>query len=265
MLYEELLEISKPRFDRFLEHVARFEGMFTWGDLQQRCYEAMYVCNDPADPAAVKALKEEIPELRDLCSSCAAFYIPARNKSIPKYDVLLGKQYEDVLMEFLEKKLGAPVVRADLEDRRMPDCKLLRPDGSAAAYFEVKFHGAPFVLAKNETGRYCYEGSATLDLEKVRRQLQLVDEGLDAPVFYVHWLEYPCLKGVFYETAEQVRAYLQARDAEFSRQRRAGDDQKSRQAVYLQKVYPPLLQMGSFEEFVETLRQLLQTEAGQEA
>ena len=195
MLYEELLEISKPRFDRFLEHVARFEGMFTWGDLQQRCYEAMYVCNDPADPAAVKALKEEIPELRDLCSSCAAFYIPARNKSIPKYDVLLGKQYEDVLMEFLEKKLGAPVVRADLEDRRMPDCKLLRPDGSAAAYFEVKFHGAPFVLAKNKTGRHCYEGSATLDLEKVRRQLQLVDEGLDAPVFYVHWLEYPLPQG----------------------------------------------------------------------
>ena len=112
----------------------------------------------------------------------------------------MGKQHEEALMEFLSNKLNTIVCRADLEDRSMPDCKVLKADGTVAAYFEVKFHGAPFVCALQKTGRYCYEGSATLDYKKIEKQLAIIDK-LDAPVFYVHWIEYPCLKGVFFETS----------------------------------------------------------------
>ncbi|MBR0444044.1 MAG: hypothetical protein IJK14_01525, partial [Clostridia bacterium] len=105
---------------------------------------------------------------------------------------------------------------------------------------------------------YCYEGSATLDYKKIERQLELIEKGLDAPIFYVHWIEYPCLKGIFFETSEQVKQYLSQEHEAFDRKRREGDDSKSEKSVYLKKVYSPLLQMGDFETFVETLDDLIQ-------
>lgn len=161
-------------------------------------------------------------------------------------------------MEFLQNKLNAKTERADLQNRSMPDCKILKPDGSVAAYFEVKFHGAPFVSALNLTGRYCYEGSATLDHKKIEKQLSIIENELNAPVFYVHWLEYPCLKGIFYESSEQVKEYISKQHEVFERERRKGDDLKSKKAVYLKKMYSPLLHLKSFEEFIEELDSLIQ-------
>ena len=160
-------------------------------------------------------------------------------------------------MDFLTHKLGAKTERADLKNRSLPDCKILKPDGSTAAYFEVKFHGAPFIMAFNKTGRFCYEGSATLDSEKIEKQLALIDDEVDAPVFYVHWIEYPCLKGIFYETSEQVKAYLSSEHGAFIRKRREGDDEKSEKSVYLKKKYSPLLEMKDFNSFLDELRKLI--------
>ena len=258
MLYEELLISSKERFDKFFENVPIFENQFTWSDFNSRCYECMYTNNSYTQIATVKEMKEKIPGLKDTCKKCGAFFIPSRNKSIPKYDVILGKQHEEALMEFLQNKLNAKTKRADLQNRSMPDCKILKPDGSVAAYFEVKFHGAPFVSALNLTGRYCYEGSATLDHKKIEKQLSIIENELNAPVFYVHWLEYPCLKGIFYESSEQVKEYISKQHEVFERERRKGDDLKSKKAVYLKKMYSPLLHLKSFEEFIEELDSLIQ-------
>ena len=133
----------------------------------------MYTNNSYDNFATVKDLKDKIPELKDTCKKCGNFYMPVRNKSIPKYDVILGIQHEEALMDFLSEKLGAKTGRADLENRSMPDCKIMKDDGTVAAYFEVKFHGAPFVSALNMINRYCYEGSATLDYKKIEKQLEI--------------------------------------------------------------------------------------------
>lgn len=258
MLYEELLASSKERFDTFFKNVPIFENQFTFNEYNACLYKKMFEENSYEQFKTVKELKEEVPELKNLCKKCGQFFIPARNKSIPKYDVILGKQHEESLMEFLEAKLGVKACRADLENRSLPDCKILKKDGSVAAYVEVKFHGAPFVSALSCTGRYCYEGSATLDYKKIEKQIALIKKGLDAPVFYVHWLEYPCLKGVFFETSEQVEQYIKGQHEIFEREKREGDDQKSKQAVYLKKMYSPLLKMGSFEDFVALLASLLE-------
>ena len=260
MLYEELLASCKERFDEFFVSTPIFYNQFTWSDFNAKCYEVMYANNTYENIAKVKDIKEIIPELRDVCKKCGEFYIPKRNESIPKYDIILGKQHEEVLMGFLTLKLGAKTERADLRDRSLPDCKILKPDGSVAAYFEVKFHGAPFVRALNLIDRYCYEGSATLDYKKVKKQLELIDNNeLDAPVFYVHWIEYPCLKGVFYETSAQVKAFLLSGEEEFSRGIRKGDNEKSKKAVYLKKKYSPLLNMGDFESFFNELKRLIES------
>lgn len=256
MLYEELLSSCKERFDEFFKNVPIFENQFQWSSFSQSCYDLMYTNNSYDDFATVKDLKDKIPELKDTCKKCGNFYMPARNKSIPKYDVILGIQHEEALMDFLSEKLGAKTGRADLENRSMPDCKIMKEDGTVAAYFEVKFHGAPFVSALNMINRYCYEGSATLDYKKIEKQLEIIST-LDAPVFYVHWIEYPCLKGLFFEPSEQVAAYIASQHEEFERKKRDGDEQKSAKSRYYKKMYSPLLHMGSFEQFIDTLQELL--------
>lgn len=257
MLYEELLSSCKDRFDEFFKNTSIFENQFTWSDFNRKCYEAMYSKNSYANIATVKQMKEDILELKATCKKCGEFFMPIRNKSIPKYDVIMGKQHEEALMDFLTQKLGAKTERADLQNRSFPDCKILKPDGETAAYFEVKFHGAPFIMALSKTGRFCYEGSATLDIEKIEKQLALIDEGINAPVFYVHWIEYPCLKGIFYETSEQVKDYISSEHDGFIRKRREGDDDKAEKSVYIKKKYSPLLCMKDFDSFINELRELI--------
>lgn len=257
MLYEELLDYAKERLEDFFQNVKLFDNQFCWSDFNARCYEYMYRDNTYSSLATVKELKEKIPELKETCKKCGSFFMPQRNKSIPKYDVLLGKQHEEILMDFLSEKLHAKIGRGDLQNRSYPDCAVYDRKGDIAAYFEVKFHGAPFVSALQLTGRYCYEGSATLDYKKIEKQLLVIDNEIDVPVYYVHWMEYPCLKGVFYETSGQVKEYIKHQRVEFERKEREGDVQKSRASRYYAKMYSPLLEMGDFEEFVEELKHIL--------
>lgn len=258
MLYEELLESCKEKFEEFFKNTKIFDNQFTWNDYNSKLYNLMYEQNSYDNFKTVKDLKNEVPELKDLCKNCGAFFMPQRNKSIPKYDVILGKQHEESLMEFLSKKLGVKVERADLENRSLPDCKVLKKNGETAALFEVKFHGAPFVSALASMGRYCYEGSATLDHKKIEKQLKLIEEKeIKVPVYYVHWIEYPCLKGIFYETKEQVKEYIENQHEVFERKERDGDELKTKTAIYLKKMYSPLLKMNTFEDFLSTLKDLI--------
>ena len=256
-LYEELLASCKERFDNFFSTVNLFENQFCYNNFNKQCYDYMYKNNRYQNIFTVKELKDCIPILKESCKKCGNFYMSIRNKSIPKYDVILGEQHENALMEFLENKLNVKVVRADLQNRSMPDCKILKSDGSVAAYFEVKFHGAPFIMALNKIERYCYEGSATLDYNKIIKQLKLINEELkDTPVFYIHWIDYPCLKGIFYETSVHLETYINQQHEFFERKKRIGDEQKAKKSIYLKKIYSPLLDLKSFEEFIEELGEL---------
>lgn len=260
MLYEELLEYSKERLEKFFQNIKLFENQFMWSDFNARCYKYMYQDNTYEEFSVVKELKEKVPELKEICKKCGKFFIPQRNKSIPKYDVILGEQYEELLMEYLSEKLNTKIARGDLQNRSYPDCAVYDSNENVVAYFEVKFHGAPFINALQLTGRYCYEGSATLDYKKIEKQLDIIDNQIDVPVYYLHWIEYPCLKGVFYENAKQVKEYIKQQHVEFERKKREGDELKSKKSRYYLKMYSPLLYMGSFEDFVEELKTILKRE-----
>ncbi len=257
MLYTELLEASKPRFEEFFKNVRTFDNQFTWSKMNEECYQYFYADNSYDDLATVKGAKERIDGMKEMCSQCGKYFIPKRNESIPKYDVILGQQMEEEMMSFLKAKLGTEVCRGDLENRSYPDCKILKADGTPAAYFEVKYHAAPFVYAYRFTGRECYEGSLTLDYKKMKKQLALIDEEIDVPVFYVHWVDFPCLKGVFYETSDQVKEHMNQQHAEFERKSREGDSQKTAGARYFSKIYSYLLELKSFEEMIEEFKGLL--------
>ena len=253
-LYQELLEYAKPRIDEFCKNAPLFENAFSYDDFNEECYAHMYRENAYPEVATVKELKKKIDGLKDMCKKCGAYHMQPRNKSIVIYDVMFGKLLEDIIIDFMKEKLHINATHGDDKNKKYPDCMILGPDKGIVAYFEVKYHAAPFISAISKINRYCYEGSATLDYKKIIKQLEIIDSDIERPVFYLHWIDYPCLKGMFFETSEQVKDYIYNPDAIFERERREGDDAKNPQSVYLHKIYSPLLKMGTFEEFVEIIR-----------
>ena len=257
MHYDELLSFAKPRVSDFFKNATLFENQFEFTGFNQKCYAAMYMSNDTACPKSVKALKEEIPELAAVCKKCGQYYMNPRNSSHIKYDLMMGNLFENILIDYFTQKLHIKTMHADKSNKQYPDCMVLCGDKQIAAYFEVKYHSAPFISAINKINRYCYEGSITLDYKKIINQIELIDSDIERPVFYLHWIDFPCLKGVFFETAEQIKQYIYENGEEFSRKKREGDNEKSPKSVYLSKFYSPLLQMGSFEEFIEIIKNII--------
>lgn len=255
-LYKNLLEYATPRINEFCKNAKLFENSFSWSSFNEQCYCDMYDNNYYPNVCTVKELKEKNAELRDICKKCGSYYMNPRNKSIVIYDVMFGKMLEDVIIDFMKEKLHINAVHGDTSNKKYPDCMVLGPDKGIVAYFEVKYHAAPFISAINKINRYCYEGSATLDYKKIVKQLEIIDSDIERPVFYLHWIDYPCIKGIFFETSEQVKDYIYNPDSIFERERREGDNAKNPESIYLHKIYSPLLKMGTFEEFVDIINEM---------
>lgn len=251
--YEELLAFGQDRIFEFFKNVSLYDSQFKYSTFNAECYEAMYKNNSQDSIKTVKELKEEIEWLKPTCKECGAYFMNPRNNSIKKYDVMLGRLLEDVIIDFLKEKYKLNVTHGDNSNKKYPDCMLLSGDKGILAYFEVKYHGAPFISAIRKIGRYCYEGSATLDLGKLVKQIEIVESELDRPVFYLHWIDYPCLKGLFFETSDQVKNELFIQGEAFEREERLGDFVDDKKKGYTKKFYSKLLEMGTLEEFIALL------------
>lgn len=258
--YEDLLELGQNRIFEFFKNVELYESQFKYSDFNNICLNEMYTYNNQDSIKTVKELKNSIPDLKATCKSCGDYYMKKRNNSIKKYDVQLGRLLEDVIIEFFNSRFKLNVTHGDNKNKKYPDCMLLGTDKGILAYFEVKYHSAPFLMAIQKIGRYCYEGSATLDLNKIIKQIELIESDLDRPVFYLHWIDYPCLKGIFFETSEQVKNELFIQDVAFERKERYGDyvdeDTDKLKIGYTQKFYSKLLEMGTFEELVDVFQDM---------
>ena len=257
MLYKDLLEFSKTKIDDFFKNVSLFDNQFDFNGFHAKCYSSMYENNSQDCSKTVKELKAEIPELASVCKKCGPYYMNPRNSSHIKYDLMMGKLFEDILIEFFNQKLHIKAMHGDNQNKQYPDCMILCGDKQIAAYFEVKYHSAPFISAINKINRYCYEGSITLDYKKIVKQLEIIESDIERPVFYLHWVDFPCLKGIFFETSEQIKQYIYENGEEFSREKRDGDEEKNPKSVYLSKFYSPLLNMGSFNEFIDTIKNII--------
>lgn len=254
--YENLLEFKKHEITDYFKNVKLFENQFKFDEFNERCIECMYTNNQQKNIKTVKELKAEIDTLQEMCKKCGSYFMVPRNKSIKGLDVQLGIFLEDLIIDFMNKKLKIKAMHADKKNKSYPDCMILGSDRGILAYFEVKYHGAPFIQAINKIKRFCYEGSATLDLKKVIKQLEIIDSELDRPTFYLHWIDYPCLKGLYFETSEQVKEYIYETGEEFNREEREGDYNIIHKVGYTEKIYSPLLQMGTFEEFINIINDI---------
>jgi len=199
----------------------------------------------------------KIEGLKDACTSCWSFYLNPRNNSVKSLDIRLGKNFESEFMGFLRTK-GFQTIRGDIERKNFPDVAIVRQDQQPACYLELKYLTAPYVkIFKFVRGRECYEGSTTLDTgKKIAAQRKIVETEITVPVFYTYWIDYPCIKGVFFMESHDVYQHIDSvQGTEWVRKERTGDFIETKQGrlrvAHLNKVYLPLLRMGNFEELLK--------------
>lgn len=254
-LYKQLLEIASPIKDEYLKNCPVFDNQLLFWDINAICYQKMYEEIPSKDKIIeTKVLIDEIPWLKDLYKKSHDFYLKKRNNSIKWLDVQLWKQFEDVFIKFLNN-LWINAMRWDLKNRKLPDIMVLDKTRNIKAHIELKYHNAPFILSKKLINRETYEGSITLDFDKVQRQLVEIRSELDRPTFYVHWVDFPDLKWIFFNTHEQIDAYLNSDNLEtFDRETREWDYCLTKKIWYTKKFYPPLHEMWDFEELIDILQ-----------
>jgi hypothetical protein len=254
-LYKEFLDKYVVRVENFFKNVKLFENQFKYSDFNETSYRNMYSENTYDDYRSVKYLKEKIEDLSSMCKKCGSFFIPKRNESLVHYDVQFGKLIEEIFIDYF-KNSGLNVLRADSKNKRYPDLMLLSSSKQIKAYIEIKYHGAPFVLAVHKTGRFCYESSITYDFEKIVKQLEIAYSDLRLPVLYVHWVDFPCIKGIFFETSDQLKQILYDDKNYHNKEIRQGDLLKNTKSIYLKKFYSKMLYMGNFPELIKTMRMM---------
>ena len=255
-MYEDILKIYRNEIDDFFKNVPTFDNQLHYDNFNNLCFDKMYKNNNNDDPKRVKDLKEEIVDLKDTCKKCGQYYMNPRNKSHIKYDVIMGQFFENILIDYFTNHLKIKATHGDKSNKKYPDCMILGKDKGIIAYFEVKYHCAPFISVLQKINRYCYESSATLDVKKIERQIEIIESDIERPVFYIHWIDYPCLKGIFFESSEQVKNALISEKI-FEREEREGDLEKNSQSVYKEKIYSRLLDMGTIEEFVDMIKGMI--------
>lgn len=253
-LYKELLSFV-GEIKEFTKNVATYPSQLSFAGLNHECYCEMYlVKKDGVKPR--QEFFEVIPKLKSECGSCWKYYLNPRNKSVIGLDVQLGKKYQEAFSNFLNSK-EITCCPADKSNKKYPDLMIM---GQLEKYIELKYQSSPFIFAYKQSGRRreCYEGSAALDVKKLVQQRELKESGkLNSSTYYVFWLDFPCVKGVFYMTLEEIWAYYQSGAEIFQRKVREGDyavtSKGVKMSAEINKIHPSIYQMHSFEELLNIL------------
>lgn len=260
-LYKNLLSLYSNKLRQFMKNLPLHKRQLTFDAFNEQCYIIMYENQRRKKQFLPRQnFFGVIPNLQAECYECWKFYLNPRNEFVKKFDIILGRQFEDILIDFLNKHQQIFCQRA-AKGGNYPDIEVLNKyREKVIAYCELKYLTAPFVkIFEKNPGRECYEGSTTLDVgDKIKAQRKIVETKIKVPVFYVYWLDYPCIKGIFYMPAERVYQYIDKVGIEWRRHERAGDfiesGNKKIRVGELNKVYLPLLEMGNFKEFIDEIK-----------
>jgi hypothetical protein len=253
MLYKTLLEYSKDIRGDYLKNVETFSNQLLFNNVSEQCYIEMYSKIQPKDEIpSTTSFFEKIDGLNELNKEAYSFFMKKRNNSVKGLDVQLGNKFEEVFIEFLNS-IKVKAGRADVRNRRLPDIHVLDRTRNIKAYIELKYHHSPFMLSHKLLGRESYEGSITLDTQKLQRQIIECESELpNRPVYIVHWVDFHHLKGIFFNTMGQIKEYLEE-GTSFERKERSGDYIMNKKIGYTEKFYPPLHEMGDFSELIRHL------------
>lgn len=264
-LYNQLLAKSVEELQSFTKNSLTHDSQFTFTDFNENCVNVIY--DDLGKKNLIsprQELFEKIPGLADTCKGCYRYFMNPRNRSAKFLDIKLGKKFEVAFVDFLNS-IG---ISSDLLDKKplnYPDIIIKNNNGEIVSRCEVKYMASPFLLLyKKVEGRECYEGSNTLDVgKKIAKQREFVENEIDVPVFYIYWLDYPCIKGVYYMPAKEVYVYIDSVGGkQFERKERSGDfvttkDGTKKKLSQTSKVYLPLYKMKNFESLIGEFQRLI--------
>ena len=110
------------------------------------------------------------------------------------------------------------------------------------------------MLSHKLINRESYEGSITLDIKKLHNQITECESEIpNRPVYIVHWVDFHHLKGIFFNTLEQIKDCIN-NSTQYVRKSREGDYILQKKIGYTEKFYPPLHEMGDFHELLSVIR-----------
>lgn len=251
-LYKQLIS-HLDGVKAFTTNYNTYKSQFQLNDLNEKCYSYIYTKLREVVPRI--SLFKDIPELNDECKSCWRFYLAPRNNSVRILDVKLGEKFQQVLRDFLVS-IGIDCRSSDLKRKIYPDNAVYK-EGKITAYLEVKYQSAPWILAYKHTGgnRECYEGSPALDIKKLTQQLELVQsEEITEQIYYVYWLDFPCIKGVYYMSIQDMAKYYLEGAEIFERKERSGDFSfkggKVVKKAATSKIHPSVFMMKPFSSLI---------------
>jgi hypothetical protein len=252
-LYKDLVKFCN---DHGTEIETRFQRLLVFNDFHAECYEKMFYKNrHPVAPPAVKELKKVIPQLSDAYIKASSYYLNQRTRYKKGYDIQLGQWYEKALKLFLATK-GLKIKKKGFP---YPDLQITDDRGVVLAYFELKFIEAPFLMADKKikktypysTKRYDYEASLTLDTgEKMLKQREKMEEleKKGYPVHFLWWFDCFHVKGIFAMASHEVYGFYDCVGNQHERKLRDGDLEDHQE---IGKIYPPLLEMTTFAEYLD--------------
>lgn len=106
-----------------------------------------------------------------------------------------------IISNWFKKKRRLNVVQWKPNNDKYPRFMLLGTDKGILAYIEFFFHQSK---KATDDVTVCRMGICHL-MDDLKKRLPLVDSDLDRPTFYVHVLNYPCQKGIYFETTEMIK------------------------------------------------------------
>ena len=254
-LYKKLIDYCskvglKEKLESMYGYIA-FENQFSFTELNERCYEFMY--KYPKEEGIIKRREELVNTIADLgaiCDRCRDFFLRPRGTFDKKKDTRIGEEIENTFMKFLQQH-EVNCRRGDVVNKNYPDFLILNEEGLEKFYIELKYLASPFIKIRDIIrGRECYE-ALTLDVdEKLEKQRRIVEEEIEIPVFYVFWLDFPCVKGIFFMSADEVYHYVDSRGVEYKRRAREGNfivrSGRKEEIGHRDKAYLPLPMMKDF-------------------
>ena len=255
-LYKQLINFCNANQDAI---ETKFKRELSFSVLNQQCYLEMYAkCRRIENPLPVKHFKDVIPGLTEAYRTNGYIFMRERNEYIKGLDIQKGQWYEKALQLFLGEQ-GFVVEKRGFP---FPDFEVSYGN-KVVGYYELKYIKAPFLTANTKikntypytSTRYDYEASLTLDTgAKLSKQRVKVEELLKNGnrVHYVWWYDCFHIKGLFAMKAEDVYNYHDAINGDLLvRKEREGDKETHQEKG---KIYPPLLEMIPFAEYIELLK-----------
>lgn len=247
-----------------------FENQLEFTQINEFFYNEVYlkkrrIPGNEENVESLSSLQYKFLQIQETCSKCAKFWFSAKQNRIydKQNDILTANFFETGLIGYLNN-LGFSVVRGDDEKlghhKGYPDLLVYGMEKKPVCYIEVKYNASPFLTVSTRVpGRECYEGSLTLNPEKLERQFKMVGNEINIPIFYVYWADFPCIKGVYFTNIQNIWDFYQriGSDKQHDRRTGFGDFKFGKKIGQTGIIYPPILEMGNFEELIKKLTELI--------